>query len=329
MNHSMEQFEHHPDIPQTDAPKRDTQWIFLGDHGLRAGWGILLFAAIVVVTQLLFRWMFHPLMQKLADAAGFIHGANPPMPLNFILLVESTLTASVLLATAFMARTERKSAFAYGFQGRAGIIRFVSGLFFGFLAISAFVGVLAKAGLLHLDGQLLHGSSAWLHALGWAVFFVIVALFEEALFRGYLQYTLTRGIGFWWGALLINFLFGFSHGSNAGETPVGLISAGGIGLVLCLTLWYTGSLWWALGFHAAWDWGESYFYGTSDSGLVVRGHLFSEHPTGNILWSGGITGPEGSLLVIPLLAIIALCVWLWWRNRTDLPFQGAGWKPQP
>ena len=116
---------------------------------------------------------------------------------------------------------------------------------------------------------------------------------------------------------------------NPGETPVGLFSAGSIGLILCLTLWYTGSLWWALGFHAAWDWGESFFYGTSDSGLLVKGHLFAEHPTGNILWSGGATGPEGaSLLVLPLLAIIALCVWLWWRNRSDLPFKGAGWKPR-
>jgi membrane protease YdiL (CAAX protease family) len=328
MNPSLEQLERHSDIQLPDTPKRDAQWIFLGDHGLRAGWGVLLFAAVLVSTQLLFRWMLHPLLQKLAHAAGFIHGANPPMPLDFILLIEVPLTASALIATAFMARIEHKSPFTFGFQGRAGIIRFVSGLICGFLTISAFVGVLAKAGLLHLDGQLLHGTSAWLHALGWGVFFLIVALFEEALFRGYLQYTLTRGIGFWWGALLINFLFGFSHGSNAGETPVGLISAGGIGLVLCLTLWYTGSLWWALGFHAAWDWGESYFYGTSDSGMVVKGHLFAEHPTGNILWSGGLTGPEGSLLVMPLLAIIALCVWLWWRNRTHLPFKGAGWRPQ-
>ena len=49
----------------------------------------------------------------------------------------------------------------------------------------------------------------------------------------------------------------------------------------------TGSLWWAIGFHAAWDWGESYFYGTSDSGLMARGHLFGEHPVGKLLWSGG------------------------------------------
>ena len=314
-------------LPVAIPSKKGPRWVFLNAHGLRAGWSVLIFAAVIALTQLIFRWMLHPLLTGLADAAGFIHGANPPMPLNFILPLELTLVSSVLLATAFLGRVEQRPLLAYGFQGKAAVIRFVSGLFYGFLAISAFVGVLARAGLLHLDGRLLHGSAIWLNALGWGILFLIVAMFEEALFRGYLQFTLTRGIGFWWGALLVNFAFGFSHGTNVGETPVGLVSAGAIGLILCLTLWYTGSLWWALGFHAAWDWGESYVYGTSDSGVLVKDRLFAEHPTGGILWSGGITGPEGSLLILPLLAIITLCVWLWWRKRTDLPFRGAGWKP--
>ena len=149
--------------------------------------------------------------------------------------------------------------------------------------------------------------------------FLMVAFFEESTLRGYLQFTLTRGIGFWWGALLLSLLFGFSHGTNPGETPVGLFAAAGVGLVFCLSLWYTGSLWWAVGFHASWDWAESYFYGTSDSGLVVRGHLLGEHPIGPRLWSGGTTGPEGSLLVLALLVIMALLMWLWWGRRVRVP----------
>jgi membrane protease YdiL (CAAX protease family) len=216
---------------------------------------------------------------------------------------------------------------SYGFQGRARTIRFLSGIASGFVAISALVLVLWKAGFLSLNGQLLHGALLWKDAAGWALFFLLVAIFEESLFRGYIQYTLTRGIGFWWSALFFAFVFGFSHGSNSGETLVGLFSAAFIGLLFCLSLWYTGSLWWALGFHAAWDWGESYFYGTSDSGMVVKGHLFAEHPVGRILWSGGPTGPEGSILVLPLIGIMAFFMWLWWRKRGEQPFAGSAWKP--
>jgi hypothetical protein len=176
------------------------------------------------------------------------------------------------------------------------------------------------------EGQLLHGSAILKYALAWGLVFLLTAVFEESTLRGYLQFTLTRGIGFWWGALLLSLLFGFAHGTNSGETHVGLLSAAGIGLVTCLSLWYTGSLWWAVGFHAGWDWGQSYFYGTLDSGLAVQGHLLGTHPIGPRLWSGGATGPEGSLLVLPLVAIFAL-LWLWWGRRMQSPFHGSGWKP--
>jgi hypothetical protein len=183
--------------------------------------------------------------------------------------------------------------------------------------------------LLSLDGQVLHGPAVLKYALSWGGIFLIVAFFEDSTTRGYLQFTLTRGIGFWWGALLMSFLFGFGHGTNQGETYIGLVSVGAVGLVFCLSLWYTGSLWWAIGFHAAWDWGQSFFFGTSDSGMVAEGHLLAEHPIGSRLWSGGTTGPEGSLLALPLLAIFALCMWLWWGRvkRQASPFRGSAWKP--
>jgi hypothetical protein len=82
-----------------------------------------------------------------------------------------------------------------------------------------------------------------------------------------------------------------------------------------------------VGFHAAWDWGQSYFYGTADSGLIAKGHLYGEHAVGPALWSGGATGPEGSLIVLPLLVIIALLMWAWWGRRVGSPFAGAGWRP--
>jgi len=124
--------------------------------------------------------------------------------------------------------------------------------------------------------------------------FLVVAVFEESTLRGYLQFTLTRGIGFWWGALLLSLLFGFSHGTNRGETPVGLFSAAGVGLVFCISLWYTGSLWWALGFHASWDWAESYFYGTSDSAWWCRDTCWANTPWGNDCGAAGRPAPKGA-----------------------------------
>jgi membrane protease YdiL (CAAX protease family) len=225
-----------------------------------------------------------------------------------------------------MARIENRPLLSYGYQGRARGLRFVSGVLWGFAAISAFIFALDKLGYLAIDGWALSGRWALHYALIWGGVFLLVGLFEESITRGYLQFTLTRGLGFWWGAIPLSFVFGFGHGQNPGESPVGLLGVGAVGLVFCLSLWYTGSLWWAVGFHAAWDWGESYFYGTADSGVAAQGHLLREHPVGPALWSGGSTGPEGSVLVFPLLALMVVLMVLWWGRRGEKPFRGLGWR---
>jgi CAAX protease family protein len=295
------------ELIQTEAaqPKRDMHWIFIGENGLRAGWGALLFLAIFIGFEILF---------GLTMGHFFRSHMNPKAPVGpgIALLEEAVQFLLVLLAAVIMAAIEKRRVSVYGYAGKAKSARFLWGLLWGFVAISALVAALWKSHLLTFDAPTLSGALAWKYAAAWALVFIATGLFEESLLRGYLQYTLARGIGFWWGALLLSVLFGLIHKSNPGESPVGLFSAGAIGLVFCLSLWYTGSLWWAIGFHAAWDWGETFFYGTSDSGMAAKGHLLSEHPTGPLLWSGGLTGPEGSLLVIPLILAIALLMWLWW-----------------
>jgi membrane protease YdiL (CAAX protease family) len=100
----------------------------------------------------------------------------------------------------------------------------------------------------------------------------------------------------------------FAHLGNKGETPWGILQVGLAGAVFAFSLWRTGSLWWAIGFHCSWDWAQSYFYGTNDSGLASLGHLFNSHPMGNAMLSGGNTGPEGSILCTPIFLLIAVII---------------------
>ena len=61
---------------------------------------------------------------------------------------------------------------------------------------------------------------------------------------------------------------------------------------------------WAIGLHMAWDWAQSFLYGVPDSGQLVQGRLFATHPSGNPMLSGGTVGPEGSVLLVPVLALV-------------------------
>jgi membrane protease YdiL (CAAX protease family) len=123
-----------------------------------------------------------------------------------------------------------------------------------------------------------------------------------------LQMKKAPSSGFWNAAWVTSFLFGAGHTGNNGENWIGIFAAGAIGFVFCVSVYVTGSAWWAIGCHAAWDWGETYFYGTADSGLVAKGHLLTTTPAGPAFWSGGADGPEGSVLVLAVIALLLLAV---------------------
>jgi hypothetical protein len=78
--------------------------------------------------------------------------------------------------------------------------------------------------------------------------------------------------------------------------------------MLSYVIWRTGSLAMAFGVHAAWDWAQSFFYGTADSGLHSQGYLLSSHSSGSAWLSGGTAGPEGSVFAIPVTVLVAVAV---------------------
>ena len=174
------------------------------------------------------------------------------------------------LVTWIMSKIERRPNSVYGLGGSRKLAQFFAGLAWGVTCLSLLVLTLWKTGFLVIDSRLLFGSDILRYGAIWLLSFLLVGLLEEYLTRGYLQYTLTRGLaglyqwafktrhsaalGFWTSAVIFSILFGLGHSSNPGESPIGLLSAGLVSMVFCLSLWRTGSLWWAIGFHTAWDW---------------------------------------------------------------------------
>lgn len=293
------------DIRPIDAPS-PTARVFMGEQGLRAGWSALLFFSLVLA----FGFGFVALDRAITHTDRSATIAPAPF-----LVLESGLLGALFLATLIMARIERRSVLSYGFQDARGLIRLLSGMIVGFLFISGVVGVLWMTHALVFDGKLLHGTLAWRYGLLWLVVYLVVALFEEGLLRGYLQYTLTRGLNFWTAAAILSVLFGLLHTPNAGESPLGIVVVVAGGLVFCLSLKLTGSLWWVVGLHTGIGFAESYFYGTANSGNTSLGRLYATHPVGNVLWSGGATGPEGSVYCLLALPLLAAGIWLTWGAR--------------
>jgi hypothetical protein len=296
-----------PVAPQIVPLPPSRSSVLYGPNGLRAGWSIVIYVAAMVALLFLvgleMRWLGPHLPASMRGERGT--GFHPTVAI----LSEASVLLAVLLATAGMARLEQRRAADYGLAGFDRARQFLVGLVCGFAFLSLLVGILVATH--HLTLSQTHLTLGWTlrYAAAWGLVFFLVGMTEEFMLRGYLLYTLARGIRFWPAAFVLAILFGALHKGNPGESPFGLAAAAMIALVFALSLWRLGHLWWAIGFHMSWDWAESFFYGTPDSGAVSVGRLMEAHPHGALLLSGGATGPEGSVWCGLVILLAAILVW--------------------
>jgi membrane protease YdiL (CAAX protease family) len=292
--------------------------ILYGPNGLRAGWRALLFMLIVVGIVALINVTGHYLTRKYGHSPvdpGHIDTLAP----GLIAIGELVSLAVILVASLIMGRIEHRKLAHYGLPLRSLFPKyFWEGLLWGFLSIS---GVLFVIFLFHgfrITGIDTHGSALALSTLEWTLAFLAVAFSEEFTFRGYMQFTLTTGIGFWPAALLMSALFAFAHTRNEGESIFGLIQVAAFGIFACIALQRTGNLWWPIGFHAAWDWGQTFFYGVPDSGMQATHNFLHSEFHGPKWMTGGSTGPEASIFTLICLVIVSLLI-LWKYREVRYP----------
>lgn len=222
----------------------------LGCRGPRAGWGVLLFLALYLSLD--------ALVSQLLNQIPTLKVVQP-VPLSTALIREAVELTVVLGSTWTMSKVMRRRFSSYGYAARNGGMRLWTGAAWGFGSLSALVLCISLTGHLVFDGIALRLGSALTNGLGWAIVFLMIGMLEESLFRGVLQHTLSEGVGFWWAASIGSGAFILWHVHNADESIVGLLSTGAGSLLFCLSLWYTRSLWWAIGFHTGWDWGRPSF----------------------------------------------------------------------
>jgi membrane protease YdiL (CAAX protease family) len=224
---------------------------------------------------------------------------------------KAVMTFFVTLATWVLSRIEKRPLDDYGIPpSQAFGKRFWEGSVWGFAMLSAILLILSLAGHFHIDSVAAKGGAGFRWALAWAATFLAVSLSEEFAFRGYWLFSMSRRMRFWPAALFLSVVFGAAHLGNHGENVLGVLEVVATGLLFCFMIRRTGNLWFAIGFHAAWDWAETFFYGTPDSGLLGAGRLLNTSVQGPNWVTGGSAGPEGSIVAIFILLLCALLIHL-------------------
>jgi membrane protease YdiL (CAAX protease family) len=232
----------------------------------------------------------------------FVRSGLSPQDPRGLMIGEAIALAGVFSAGWIMCRLEVRPFGAYGLPWQIAFGKlFWQGVLFGLIEISAVIAIIAALGCYRFGKLALHGPDLFRWAAFWALLFLIVGFYEEFAFRGYPQFTLAQGMGFWPAAGLLSLIFGFVHLSNRGETWVGIAGIVLTALFWCLTLRRTGSLWFAVGMHASFDFGETFLYSVPDSGTIFPGHLSNATLAGPPWVTGGSAGPEASVFDFVML----------------------------
>jgi uncharacterized protein len=146
-----------------------------------------------------------------------------------------------------------------------------------------------------------------------------IAMSEELWMRGYALRQLHRAMGRWGAALATGIWFGLLHGTNPHATRLAVANIALIGIWLALTVYRTGSMWMAVGFHFSWDLLECAFWGEPLSGNPGRASVLVPLTPGDALWTGGDFGPEAGLPNTVMLGALILLFALWPSQRRGRP----------
>jgi membrane protease YdiL (CAAX protease family) len=287
------------------------RFIFFNQREVRAGWRLLVYIVLAVLFLLCLQfaatWLHVPLPTKQMKPIGMLIG-------------ELLSLAAAFGAAALMGVFEHRTIGVYGLPAREAFRgRFWQGVVWGLAMVTAVILLIGAGGGYSFGPIALDSDAIFRYAALWGLVFLTVGFFEEFLFRGYTQFTLASGVGFWPAALILSAGFGGAHLMNPGEGWVGALGVFMIAMFFCLTLRRTGSLWFAVGLHAAFDWGETFLYSVPNSGIVAPGHLSNSSLHGPRWLTGGSVGPEGSVMAFAVMAAAFIIFAYVYRQPPELP----------
>jgi membrane protease YdiL (CAAX protease family) len=276
----------------------DLKQVFINSAGrLRSGWRLLIFVLILVILSLFFgavtKKAFEVAVQFVPRSGVARYLENFTFRLIFLIVA---LLAG-FICTRFLEGLPWR---ALGLWLHARWARdFLLGSVIGIVSLAVATAIATAGGGLSFTisprAMLVKVLQTLLFS---ALLFILAALAEEALFRGYPLQTLTRANLAWLGVFLTSVPFAAIHLRNpnvaAGFTFINTALAG---VWLAVAYLRTRSLWFPLGVHWAWNWALGSLFGLPVSGIsdLAPHPLLRGTDLGPAWLTGGSYGIEGGL----------------------------------
>jgi membrane protease YdiL (CAAX protease family) len=269
---------------------------------IRAGWlRVLIFCVAYLLLILSGVFLMGLLIHRIKGEAA---NADQLMKGEMLWAVILAIFAGSLTVTYIFRRwIDRRSFFSLGFRWRKHGTDTVAGISLALSMLGLATLILWATGHLKWSDIIFDGPTLFIAMIN----LMLVAVYEEVVFRGYILGNLMESFNPWTALALSAGLFTLFHLANPGFDFLSVVSLFGFGLLLGMNYLYTRNLWFAIGFHFAWNFLEGPILGYPVSGIHF-GTLLQTDMKGDDNITGGTFGLEGSFIVtiLCIFSVLAL-----------------------
>ena len=137
---------------------------------------------------------------------------------------------------------------------------------------------------------------------GYLIFYFLVAVFEELLFRSFPLRVFAERYAAAIAIILSSLLFGLAHIGNDDFNWLAMLNISLAGALFAIFILQKGNVSWAIGLHFGWNFTQGTLLGYQVSGNESPGVLLAK-PLGESYFSGGSFGIESSIFCTAILLI--------------------------
>ena len=279
------------------------RWLLDAERRPRLGWRLLAYLLVFAVS---------------GAAAGIGGHALRELAPRWMVGLAAALLGGIPCLLGFRVLRSRMDRRPWEWLGLTGSGQMASALGRGFA-----VGVLMLLVLFCLEWRLGWIEPSWVHApgrpsalVGALLAALGIGLLEELLLRGAFLQNLGERLPLWAATGCTGVTFGLLHLANPAQRvdAAFVVSAVLATLMLVLARFVTGTLTWAIGWHAGWDWMQDAL-GVASPGAARDFQLVSIVQHGPVGWMGQAPSIEGGGLAILLIGLATTALWLVGRRR--------------
>lgn len=285
--------------------------IFFNDASrLRSGWRLGIFAGVFFVMMLIATGALRVMFGLLTNLAPELAVPDGIADLVFrLMFLSASLAAGYICARVLEDLPWRSLGLTFHSRWLRDLL---VGSAIGIISLAIAAAIAFVAGSLRFALSSMPLTSVGTTILFSAVLFIVAALAEEALFRGYPLQTLARARLIVLGVLLTSLPFAAIHLKNPNAGGVlAFVNTALAGVWLAVAYLRTRSLWFPLGVHWAWNWALGALFGLPVSGItrVAPNPLLVGTDLGPAWLTGAAYGIEGGVACTIALLISTVFIW--------------------